>query len=565
MLKHLYLKNYALFVETRIDFPAGLNVLTGETGAGKSLLIGALGLVMGKRADSSVFMHEEKCVIEATFGQLSGRLRAELGDFEDFDLEGDELLIRREVRPNGKSRAFINDTPVSLQVLRSVSALLLDLHGQHENQSLLSQDKQLDLLDAYADSGDLVLAFGQKLKGAETIRKEIAALQEMESQAQTQLEYYQFQVQELEAAEVKANEEEELEAELNLLQNSEDIREAIGGAVEHLYQDDNSIYSQLSNVLDPLKKVQDISTQLNDEVSRLIDMQEILKESAFAFQGMLDAVESDPERLSFIEDRLAVYHKLKLKYNCKDGAELVALYEEVKGKLDDFDSLEERIAGLKKQYAAAQEELKAVGLELEGKRAGAKPILEDKISSLLSQVGFKKARFEVAIERLEHADGDMEVEGQMVKPGTKGLNRVFFLIQTNPGLPGGPLSQIASGGEISRVMLAIKAALAEKSEFPVLIFDEIDTGISGEIANKVGNVMQQLARSFQILCITHLPQIAAKGHQHYQIQKRVKGETTTSTVVPLDHSERIREVAMMLSGDQPTDSAMRNAEELMKG
>lgn len=565
MLKHLYLKNYALFVETRIDFPAGLNVLTGETGAGKSLLIGALGLVMGKRADSSVFMHEEKCVIEATFGQLSGRLRAELGDFEDFDLEGDELFIRREVRPSGKSRAFINDTPVSLQVLRAVSALLLDLHGQHENQSLLSQDKQLDLLDAYADSGDLVLAFGQKLKGAEMIRKEIAALQEMESQAQTQLEYYQFQVQELEAAEVKANEEEELEAELNLLQNSEDIREAIGGAVEHLYQDDNSIYSQLSNVLDPLKKVQDISTQLNDEVSRLIDMQEILKESAFAFQGMLDAVESDPERLSFIEDRLAVYHKLKLKYNCKDGAELVALYEEVKGNLDDFDSLEERIAGLKKQYTAAQEELKTVGLELEARRAGAKPILEDKITGLLSQVGFKKARFEVAIERLEHADGDMEVEGQMVKPGTKGLNRVFFLIQTNPGLPGGPLSQIASGGEISRVMLAIKAALAEKSEFPVLIFDEIDTGISGEIANKVGNVMQQLARSFQILCITHLPQIAAKGHQHYQIQKRVKGETTTSTVVPLDHSERIREVAMMLSGDQPTDSAMRNAEELMKG
>ena len=565
MLKHLYLKNYALFVETRIDFPRGLNVLTGETGAGKSLLIGALGLVMGRRADSSVFMHEEKCVIEATFADLAPRIRQELEPFEDFDLEGSELLIRREVRPNGKSRAFINDTPVSLQVLRQVSALLLDLHGQHENQTLLSQDKQLDLLDAYADNEALVEQFQQRLKAAERIRKDIEALQAQEAQAQSQLEYYQYQVQELEAAEVKANEEEELEAELNLLQNFEDIREAIGGAVEHLYQDDQSIYSQLSNVLDPLKKVQDISSQLNEEVSRLIDVQETLKESAFVFQGMLDAVEGDPERLSFIEDRLAVYHKLKLKYQAKTGADLVAIYEEVKGKLDDFDSLEERITALKKEYAQAQLGLLETGLELESRRQVAKPILEEKITYLLGQVGFKKARFEVAMERLLHPEGDLEVEGEVVKPSHRGLNKVIFRIQTNPGLPSGPLSQIASGGEISRVMLAIKAALAEKSEFPVLIFDEIDTGISGEIANKVGHVMQELAQTFQILCITHLPQIAAKGHQHYQILKQVNGEKTTSDVLPLAYADRIRELAMMLSGDQPTDSAMRNAEELMQG
>ncbi|MEM9984989.1 MAG: DNA repair protein RecN [Bacteroidota bacterium] len=565
MLKQLYLKNYALFVETRVDFPAGLNILTGETGAGKSLLVGALGLIMGKRADSSVFMHQEKCVIEATFGKLSKRIRKHLQSFEEFDLDGKELLIRREVRPNGKSRAFINDTPVSLQVLRQVSTLLLDLHGQHENQSLLSHDHQLDLLDTYGDSSELASDFGKKLKSVTDLKDEIEALKAQESEAKAQLEYYKFQVQEFETAEVRAEEEQELEEELNLLQNSEDIREAIGGAVERLYEEDESIYNQLSQLLEPLRKVQEVSSQLGEEVERLIEVQESVKEAGFAFQGMLDAVENDPERLSFIEDRLALYHKLKLKYNAKSGAELVALYEEVRGKLDEFDSIEEQISEKEAAYRQAQAKLIEEGLVLEAKRQAAKPKLEAKIAELLSQVGFKKARFEIAVERLTHPEGDFSLEDQTLKPNSKGINRVFFLIQTNPGLPGGPLAQIASGGEISRVMLAIKAALAEKSEFPVLIFDEIDTGISGEIANKVGIVMQALAQEFQILSITHLPQIAAKGHQHFQIRKTIQQGTTSSTVVPLTHEERIQEVAQMLSGEQPTHSALKNAEELMKG
>jgi len=563
MLKHLFLKNYALFSETRIDFPGGLTILTGETGAGKSLLVGALGLIMGKRADSSVFMHEEKCVIEATFGQLSLRIVQELETFEDFDLEGDEVFIRREIRPNGKSRAFVNDTPVSLQVLRQVSALLLDLHGQHENAVLLSQEKQIDLLDAYAEAQGLVTQFAEQLRAAEKIRKQIADLRSQEANAQSQLEFYQFQVQELEAADVKAGEEEDLEAELNLLQNSEEIREALGGAVERLYQEDASLYSQLSEILEPLQKVKDVNAQVNEEVSRLVEVQETLKESAFAFQAMLDTVENDPERLAFIEERLAVYHRLKLKYKAKTGADLVAIYQEVKGKLDDFSSLEERIAELEKDYQRQQDGLRETGLQLEAARIAAKPVLEEKIGSLLAQVGFNKSRFEIAVERTIHAEGDLHIDGEALRPTAKGLNKVYFLIQTNPGLPIGPLAQIASGGEISRVMLAIKAALAEKSEFPVLIFDEIDTGISGEIANKVGIVMQQLARQFQILSITHLPQIAAKGHQHFQIRKQVNGERTSSTIQPLSQQERIHIIAQMLSGEQPTDSALRNAQELI--
>jgi len=565
MLKQLYIKNYALFSETRVDFPAGLNILTGETGAGKSLLVGALGLIIGRRADSSVFMHEEKCIIEASFTNLAPSIRKQLAGFEDFDVEEGEVLIRREIKPNGKSRAFVNDTPVSLQALRQVSGLLLDLHGQHENQVLLANDRQIDLLDAYADADLLRERFAYALREVKQVQQEIIRLQEEEKQAATQLEYLQFQESELSAADIKETEEEELEAELNLLQNSEEIREALGGAVSRIYDEDTSIYSQLSEVLEPLVKVEDVNAQLKGEVSRLRDVQETLKEASFAFQAMLETVESNPERLAFIEERLAIYHQLKLKYKVRDGAELVTLYQEVQKKLEAVGNLESRVADLEKKYHSLQEHLAEIGLELEAKRLAAKPVLEKKILKLLSQVGFNKARFEVAVERPQGDEKDLPVEGQQVKTTPKGINKVYFLIQTNPGMPAGPLSQIASGGEISRVMLAIKAALAEKSEFPVMIFDEIDTGISGEIANKVGDVMRMLSDKFQILSITHLPQIAAKGHQHFFIRKKIKGDRTVSSVAPLSHEDRVKVIAQMLSGEQPTDSALRNAEELMAG
>ncbi|MEO0897540.1 MAG: DNA repair protein RecN [Bacteroidota bacterium] len=565
MLKQLYIKNYALFKETRIDFKSGLNILTGETGAGKSLLIGALGLVMGKRADTSfVFMHDEKCILEATFGNLASVIVTQLNAFEDFDMDGEEVVLRREIRPNGKTRAFINDTPVSLQILREVSSLLLDLHGQHDNQVLLSQDKQLNLLDNFASNDDLVGQFGMQLKKTESITKRIAELEAQEKTAKEQMEYLQYQVKELGEADIKDGEEEELESELNLLQNSEEIRGALGGAVEKMYQQDSSIYNDLSEVVGALRKVSHVNAQLGSSVSDLDEVLEKIKDASFSFQNMLETVESDPARLAFIEQRLGVYHNLKLKYQKKSGAELVALYEEVSGRLIEFDSLDETIQSLKTQESQEKEKLVHLGLRLEEKRLKAKPYLEQMIDQLLAQVGFQKAKFQVNLFRHEHSLGNLQVGDQYIKPLASGLNKVQFLIQTNPGLPAGPLAQIASGGEISRVMLAIKAALAEKSSFPVMIFDEIDTGISGEIANKVGAVMKQLARTFQILSITHLPQIAAKGNQHFQIKKNVQGEKTYSHVVELGHQERVSIIAEMISGDQPTASAIQNAEELIR-
>ena len=565
MLKQLYIRNYALFGETQVTFSPGLNILTGETGAGKSLLVGALGLITGKRADSSVvFRDDEKCIVEARFGEMAASMIDVLKEYDAFDLDEEELLIRREITTTGKSRAFINDTPVSLQILRQVSTLLVDMHSQHENRSLLSHDYQLELLDLFAGCEEEVDEFKTLLTENEKLLKEIKSLEAKESHARQQLDYYLFQLEELNTAQLKADEEAELEQELNLLQNSEEVREALGAATEMLYHQDESLYTQISALLEPLRKVSKVNNRIAEEVSGLEEIRNNLKETAFSFQQMLDTVESDPERLAYIEDRLAIYHKLKLKYGAKNGAELVSIYEDFQAKVKEFQSIEGRILDLRKKYDGDLKGLTAKSLKIENKRKKASKVLAKEVCQMLTEVGFAKARFEIAIERNVSDKGEVQLDGQQIKLTNRGMNRLYFVIQTNPGMPAGPLSQIASGGEVSRVMLAVKAALAGKADFPVLIFDEIDTGISGEIANKVGTVMQKLGSRFQILSITHLPQIAAKGNHHFQVYKEIKGNKTTSFVSRLSHNERVRELAKMLSGDDPTESAMKNAAELIE-
>ncbi|MCB0838277.1 MAG: AAA family ATPase, partial [Bacteroidetes bacterium] len=423
MLKHLYIRNYALFEETQVDFPEGLTILTGETGAGKSMLIGALGLIIGKRADNSViFLHEDKCIIEARFGNLGVNLMKRLEEYPDFDLEDGDLIIRREIRPNGKSRAFINDTPVSLQVLKEVSTMLLDLHAQHESHSMLAPENQIDLVDAFADADELVASFSAKLKENQKIDQEIKSLQAKENQARQQLDYINFQIQELEAAGLQADEEEQLEQELNLLQNAEEVKESLGGATELLYHQELSLYNQLSEGIDQLKKIAKVSSKIAEEISRLVEAQNTLKEAAFLFQDMLETTESDPERLAFIEERLAVYHKLKLKYKARDGAELVALFNQLQGQLDEFNSLEETIEAKKKQSKVIKADLIKIGLEIEAARNKARIGMEKDIIDFLTNVGFNKARFEVAVERTLGNEGDLWIDDQWVKPSPKGIN-----------------------------------------------------------------------------------------------------------------------------------------------
>lgn len=564
MLKHLYIKNYALFAETHVDFPSGLNILTGETGAGKSLLVGALGLIMGKRADSSaIFYPDRKCIIEAEFADLSPRIREALRKEETFDMEENGLIIRREIRTNGKSRAFINDTPVSLQELKKAASLLLDLHDQHDHLDLLAAEKQVLLLDAFAGCEPQVEAFAALLAESQKNLRDIRALEAKEAQTRQQLEFTQFQLEELKAAGIAAGEEEELEQELNLLQHSEEIRETLGIAVDRLYEQDLSLYEQLSEVLDPLQKIASVNKQIAEEALRLNEARNGIKEAAYTLKNLLETVESDPERLAFIEERLAVYHSLKRKYQVKSGEELIAKYEELQAGMEEFDSLSDRIESGRRAYARQMKELGEKGLEIEKMRLAVKSSLENSINTVLAEVGFQDATFDVSIRRTPGGINGIELEGEQLQPGPRGFNAVTFLIRTNPGLPMGPLSQIASGGEVSRVMLAIKTVLADKSEFPVLIFDEIDVGISGEIAKKVGDVMKKLAEKYQILSITHLPQIAGKGHQHFMIRKQIQGDTTVSSVQMLSREERIHELAKMLSGEYPTDSALKNATELI--
>ena len=563
MLSKLYIRNYGLFEETQVEFLPGLNILTGETGAGKSLLVGALGLILGKRADnSSIFLSDDKCVVEAHFSQLSPSRWKELENFEDFDLEGQPLIIRRELR-QGKSRAFINDTPVSLQVLREVGLKLLDLHAQHENQLLLSADQQVELLDAYAGCRHLTQGFGQKLLAYHQLGDSIRLKEEKDAQIKQQYDFLQHQVKELEEAQLQSGEEEALEEELKLLQNTEDIREALAFATNQLYQEENDIYSQIGEVLQSLDKIREVSQDFESNYSQLLESQETLKEVAFTLQGLLEQAESNPERLTIVEERLALYHNLKRKYTVKSSEELLETYEKLAGQLGEADSMEGKIQELKQELSQKRDELEMLGLEIEELRNQAKGPLEHRINTLLTEVGFKQARYEVQIRRNLQESGELQIDEETIKMVPNGINKVDFLIQTNPGVPAGPLSQIASGGELSRVMLAIKTILAEKFEFPVLIFDEIDTGISGEIANKVGQVMHQLGKKFQIIAITHLPQIAAKGNQHFKLIKEIEGNTTTSTVKQLSLVGRVHELATMMSGEHPSETALRNAQEML--
>lgn len=552
MLKRLYIRNYALFAETEVHFRRGLNVLTGETGAGKSMLIGALGLIMGERADTSaVFLSEGKCVVEAEFGDLSDNRIVQLALFEDFDLNSESLIIRREIAASGKSRAFINDTPVTLEVLRAISGLLLDLHGQHENVTLLSHDSQLDLLDTYAGTTPQVATFAKKLTEVNRLRNEIERLRTADTDARRQMDFILHQVKELESAHLREGEEEELEAELNRLQHSEDIRMALGLATEVLYNQENALYTQLGSLLTQLRKVATVDAGIAAQTETLATAQQSLREAAFSLQSILEQVEVSPERLAQIEERIGMYHSLKLKYAARNSAELIALLTSLQAKVQDVETSGERISALENELQAAQAELLQLGEAIEQQRFVVKPELENAVNTLLTEVGFKQARFEVEVTRSN-------------KPSGKGLNAVRFMIATNPGLPAGELSSTASGGEISRVMLAIKAAMADKSDYPVLIFDEIDTGISGEIANKVGNVMRSMAGRFQLFTITHLPQIAGRGTEHFEIYKQVLDGRTSSSVRLLSDNERVEAIARMISGDAPSEAARNNARELLR-
>ncbi len=564
MLRTLYIANYALIDETDILLGPGLNILTGETGAGKSLLLGAIGLILGKRLDYGyIFNPDKKCVVEAVFQDLPPGLVTELKKIEDFDWDDKMLVIRREASADGKSRAFVNDTPVNLSVLKDITGLLVDLHGQHQNQMLLAPEFQIKLLDQYAGTAPDARAFGKMLAELGKIRKQISEIEREEAQARQQQDYFNFLLEELTAANLNEEEEIILTQELELLENAGEIKESLGLANSSLYEDETSAHSLLSAVIDRLDRPAKINSHIEFQQKSLHEARILIEEAVRELNRIDDNIDMDPGTLATMQERSDFLNRLKKKYSVGTVGELVRLREEYQAKVGHFDSLGDQIVRLEKELAQAEKTLVAAGKTLESRRQKVAKELNASVDDLLRQVGLENAKFEVAISRSIDAQGILNVDDQRIQPNASGLNTVDFRIRTNAGMPMGSLGQIASGGEISRVMLAIKAALAEKAELSVLIFDEIDTGISGEIANKVGKVMAKLADRYQLIAITHLPQIAAKGDHHFRIYKEVDGGTTTSRVAALDHDGRVMELAHMLSGADPSESAIRNAKELI--
>lgn len=572
MLAKLYIRNFALIEELEISLGSGLNILTGETGAGKSLLLGAIGLILGKRVDySMIFDPSKKCIVEAVFAHIPSGILRELEGHEDFDLSDGDLdekgqptvTIRREASSSGKSRAFINDTPVQLSKLRVVTGLLVDLHGQHENQKLLSPEQQLHLLDQFAGVAEQVRQFGKELGEAKKMGREIERLEQEERAAKEQQDYLQFQLKELQSAHLIAEEESELEQQLGLLQNAEEIQQVLSLSTDGLYDSEDSLYNRLSEIIGSLSGIAAYDSNIQEQHDRLNEALIAMEDASRELDRLKDAVETDPGALQVAEERMDLLNRLKQKFSVRTVEELLAVQEGFAEKTGRFDSLGEEIEKLRAKEEKAFQALEKKGLAIEKKRKAVVKHLKQEVDRLMAEVGLEHARFEVSVERNMQADGKLKVEGESVRPLATGLNLVDFKIQTNKGMPMGSLNAVASGGEISRVMLAIKAALASKAELSVLIFDEIDTGISGEVANKVGRVMQKLAGNYQLIAITHLPQIAGKGDGHFKIFKEIEGNRTTTSIRPLDEEARVLELAMMLSGEDPSESAIRNAKELI--
>lgn len=564
MLAKLYIQNYALIDKLWISFDKGLNILTGETGAGKSILVGAIGMILGRRAEGNIILNpDEKCIVEAEF-RLKDDGILDILQTNDIEAPDAHLIIRREVAPGGKSRAFINDSPVNLTVLRAVAERLVDLHGQHEGQLLLEPAYQLQVLDQYAGLTAQAAQFKTLLGALQHTAAQVDELRRQEAEARRQTDYYRFQVQELAEAKLQPGEDEDIENRLRVLQHAEQITESLARHYARLEEGDDALNVQLKQMQRELEKLSALDARVAPLEQKLGEAKFILADVAVELQALAEGTDLDPKALQTLADRQTVYNKLKMKFAARTATELIALRDEFAAKLDQFENLDQQIADLEKQKTTLAQQLVQLGLELEAKRVAVASALGKKITGLLREVGLAHADFDVAVSRLHAPNGLLQVQGQAVQPNATGINGVQFNIRTNAGLPLGPLAAIASGGEVSRVMLAVKAALAEEMALSTLIFDEIDTGISGEVALKVGRVMQQLGTRHQVLAITHLPQIASRSGSHYFIYKTTEAGRAYSRMRKLEKADRVEEIAKMISGESPSPQARKTATELLQ-
>lgn len=550
MLQQLTIRNYAIIDELEIRFHPRFNIITGETGAGKSILMGALGLVLGNRADSSVlFTAGEKCMVEAVFALPSGKKVTALLAENELD-EEPVLVVRREIAANGKSRSFINDTPVTLQVLKTFAAHLVDLHQQFDSLELGEDDFQRSVVDALAQHDDLLKNYRESFNGFSHASRELRRLKEQQANARKEFDYYSFLFTELEEAAFGENEIEMLEDELQLLSNAGHIKEILSGVGFSLMESEQPIVQQLKTLLQQLLGIKATSAGLQSLVERLQAVQIELKDIAGEVDRLNDHISMDAERLSLVSERIDLGNRLLKKHNALNTTELLNIKTNIQQQLQNVLHIDEAIAGSEKAAALAYNEALALAKKITANRRAVLQGLEEKTGLLLKQVGMPNARLKVLLEPLAELSAD-------------GADDIRFLFDANKSGRFEPIEKVASGGELSRLMLSIKSIVARSMEMPTLIFDEIDTGISGEAARQVGVIMKELAAHHQVISITHQPQIAARATAHYFVYKKEIGGLVKTRIRELTDDERVDTIAHMLSGEQVSENALQTAREMV--
>ena len=549
MITSLSINNFALIEKLAIDFSGGFSIITGETGAGKSILLGALGLVLGKRADlSSLKNKEEKCVIEAHFDISNYNLKS-FFEANDLDYE-DHTIIRREILPSGKSRAFINDTPANLQELQDLSDYLIDIHSQHQTRELGEYQYQFQIIDAIAANADLISKYSNILKSYKKDKSHLNALQTQLQNVMKEQDYHSFLLEELTSAQLKAGEQPELESVYEQLNNVEFIKENVDKALAISNEEQFGILHNLNEIKLALQKTAGFSADYQSLSERINSVSIEMKDIADELYRLAENLSQDPEQLERVNQKLQLIYNLQKKHQVSTVEELLQVQSDLEQKVVSLGNLETEISALENQIQLSQSQLDEMADAIHQKRINAIPVLTEKWTSILSDLGMPNVRFNIQINTSENylANGKDELQ---------------FLFSANKGSDFGLLKKVASGGEMSRIMLATKAILAEYSKLPTIIFDEIDTGVSGEVAHKMGEIMKEMSTQMQVFAITHLPQIAAKGSTHFKVFKSVTGDATQTELSLLTPDERVLEIAQMLSGTAVSDSALNHAKALL--
>lgn len=548
MLKHLLIRNYALIRELEMTPSGSLNVITGETGAGKSIMLGAIGLLLGNRADTKALWDEqEKCVTEGTFDLRGLRLKKLFSDLElEYD---DDTIIRREINPAGKSRAFINDLPVTLDVLRQVGQRLMDIHSQHETLELGTQTFQLELLDAFAGNQKITEAYELAWQEFQHARAELSKWEADAARLKAEADYVNFQLTELTQAQLEEGEQGRLEEEQKVLEHAEEIKQRLVSVLARLSESDDAVANQLAEVRADLSAIAPFSEAYQKLLDRFNTVRLELADIANEASDINERVEFEPARFEAVQQRLSLLYQLQKKHRVNEVADLLKIQADLEQRAATTRSLDDTIARLQQTLDAAGKQVAAIGEQLSESRTRVMTSLKRQLASLLHDLGMPDAR--------------VEIHHQRVAPNARGLDEVDVLFSANKGVAPRTLNQVASGGEFSRLMFAVKYVMAEKAALPTLVLDEIDTGVSGEVALKLGSLMKAMARNHQLIAISHLPQIAAKADTHYLVFKDQTGNKATTGIRLLAAEERVDEIAKMIGGAKPTPTARESARELM--